>query len=889
MTWIRELLPRFWNLFHRRRLEGDLTEELRFHLESEINKNIAAGMSREEARYAALRSFGGVEQVKEECRDAWGMRFIGEIEQDIRFGTRMLRKSPGFTAVATSILALGIGANGVVFSFLHALLLRPLPFKDPDRIAAIWEIDSQGQPRDPASAHFIAWKGEMRTFEELAAFRGMDTILTGRDFADQLMGAGVTQSLLPLLGARPALGRAFLESDYRSSAESVALISHSLWKRRFGSDPQILGKPLTLDRRRYIIVGVMPPQFWFWTAGDPNDVCVPLRFTPAELMQSGSRPVHVFGRLRPGMGLREAQTEMEVKVHDLVREFPQLYIGWSAKVVSLRDWHEQYQSAFQGMLRALPLLLGAVAFVLLIACANVAGLVLARGLGRRKEIAVRTALGAGRWRLVRQLLVESALLSGLGGAFGLVLAFWGVKLSILLVPDEIQWILPGGKETIGIDAPVIVFMLFISTLTGLVFGMVPALRTSRVSFSQALKEGGRAAGTEDAHHGGRALLVVFEIATSLILLVGASLMLKSFVRLLRIDVGFNPDRLVAMLMLSQQGSPHDANFYKQVVERVKTVPGVESTSLMNNIPAGEFWLSGEEFTIEGRPVAKAGTAQQAIITLVDPSFFQVMGIALLRGRAFTEHDSTESPGMTVISRSLAERYFPGENALGKRIRPGGVESKSRWLSIIGIVGDVRHKLSPEPVPTLYGCYLQRDVVGDMTLYVRTPLPPAAVVASIRKQVWKIDKEQAITYFWTMEHIITASMFVTRFITWLLGSYAMLALVFSLMGIYGVVSYSVTQKTHEIGVRVALGAQRSTVLRIFLERAFVLAITGIGIGVVGGLAATPLLNSQLYGVPATEPLNFAGVSLLLLGVAMLASYIPARRATRVDPMVALKHE
>jgi putative ABC transport system permease protein len=889
MTWIEGLFRRLWSMLLRGRLEGDLIEELRFHLESEVEKNIKAGMTPEEARYAALRSFGGVEQVKEECRDVRGVRFIEEIWQDIRYSTRMLRKSPGFTAVATSILALGIGANGVVFSFLHALLLRPLPFKDPHRIAAIWEIDPQGQHRDVSSANFIAWQNKIQSFEQVAAYRGMDTILTGRDYADQLMGARVTQGLLPLLGARPALGRAFLESDYESSAESVAIISHSLWQRRFDSDPQILGKTLALDRQQYTIVGVMPPQFWFWTAGDPNDVCVPLRFTPAELTQGGSQPVHVFGRIRHGMGLKEAQAEMELKIRDLVREFPKLYSGWNVKVVSLRDWHEQYQSAFLGMLMALPFLLGAVSLVQLIACANVASLALARGLGKRKEMAIRTALGAGRSRLVRQLLVESVLLSGLGGAFGLLLAFWGVKLSLTLVPDEIQWILPGGKETIGIDAPVMAFMLIISTLTGLVFGLVPALRTSRVNFSQALKEGGRTAGTEGTHHEGRALLVVFEIATSLVLLVGASLMLKSLVRLLKIDVGFNPEHVVAMLMLSQPDSPHDANFYKQILQQVGSLPGVESTCLMNNIPAGEFWLSGEEFAIEGRPVTETAGAPQAITTLVDPVFFQAMGVSLLRGRIFTEHDSRESPGVAVISRSLAERYFPGEDALGKRIRPGGIESKKRWLSIIGIVGNVQHKLSPEPVPTLYKCYLQQDIVGDMTLYVRTPLPPAEVVSSIRKEVWKIDKEQAITYFWTMEHIITASMFVARFITWLLGSYAVLALILSLMGIYGVVSYSVSQKTHEIGVRMALGAPRDTVLRLFLKRAFLLATTGVGIGVVGALAVTRVLNSQLYGVPATDLLTFAGVSLLLLSVAMLASYIPARRATKVDPMVALRHE
>ncbi|PYV84484.1 MAG: hypothetical protein DMG05_24540, partial [Acidobacteria bacterium] len=825
MSRTRRYFPWPRSLFRKNQMEDELTEELHFHLEKEIEKNIAAGISPEEARYAALRSFGGVDQIKERCRDTSRVRWLEAFWQDLGYGVRMLAKSPGFTAIAVLVLALSIAANSIVFSVLHALLVRPLPFKDPHRVAVISEIDSEGQPRDVSSANLNAWKNKNQVFQQLAGRRGMDTILTGRDYADQLMGDRVTLDLLPLLGWRPVLGRAFAESDYEPGAEPVVIVSHSLWQRHFGSDPGILGQTLTLDQNRYTIVGVMPRQFWFWSGGNQADVFVPLLFSPEELTQSGSRPVTVFGRLRPGVSIKEAQAEMELKIQQLKQEYPRVYSGWSMKVLSMRDWHLQRETAFAGMLKALPLLQAAVAFVLLIACANLANLVLARTLSRRKEMAIRSALGAGRWRLVRQLLIESVLLSGLGGLFGSVLAFWGIRLSIFLIPEEIKGLLPGGRETIGLELPVLGFMLAISMLTALIFGLAPALKASRVNLNQALKEGGRS--TREGPNGSRSLLVICEIAISLVLLIGAGLMIKSFLRLLRVHVGFNPEHVVAMLLLSPANSPRDAAFYTQLLQRVKALPGIEDAGLMNNVPAGEFWMAGEEFVIEGRPARRLGEGPRAITTLIDPDFFHTMGIPLLKGRFFTKQDSREAPGVAIIGQSLAHRYFPGEDPIGKRLRPSGMELKAPWLSIVGVVGDVRHKLSAEPVPTLYGSYLLQDLIGDMTLFVRTPLEQARVLESVRKEVRQIDLSQPITYSWTMDHIVIASMFISRFVAWLLGTYATLALIFSLTGIYGVISYSVSQRTHEIGVRMALGAQQSHVSKLFVGKALFLALIGVG--------------------------------------------------------------
>jgi len=877
------------NLSRQRQKEDDLSKELQFHLQNEIKKNIASGRTPKDARYAALRNYGGIDQVKEECRDVRGTGLLDELWQDLRYGLRMLGKSPGFTITATLILALGIAANGVVFSFLHAMLLRPLPFKNPHRIAVVQEIDSQGQLRDVPSSTFLAWKDdELQAFEILAGYRGMDTILTGRDYSDQLMGARVTKDLFPLLGAVPALGRGFDDSDYELSSGSVAVISDSLWKRRFGATPEILDQTLTLDGEKYAIVGVMAPEFRFWSGGDSNDVLVPLRFDPQELTPNESRPLHVLGRLRVGKTFETAGKEISFRLQRLVHDYPELYKGWSARVLPLNEWHRQRQPVFLGMLRTLPLLLGAVGFVLLLACANLASLALARGLGRRKEMAIRSALGAGRWRLVRQLLVESILLSLLAGMLGLLLAFWGVRLCLLLLPEEIKWIVPGGKETIGVDLSVCGFTFLVSLLTAMLFGLVPAVKASKANLNEALKEGKRTVIDPSARGGEGGLLVVFEIAVSLVLLIGASLMVQSFLRLTRVEVGFNPDRVVTMLLLSQRDSPHDSAFYTQLIQRVKALPGVEAASLMDNVPAGEFWLSGDEFNIEGQPINKP-LVPRAISAVIDPDFLKTMEIPLLRGRAFTDHDTKEFPGVALISQSLARRYFPGEDPIGKRLRPGEPEAKAPWLSVVGIVADVQHKLNSEPIPTLYSSYLQQGPIGGMYLFVRTMSPAANAVDAIRREVWRIDRNQPITYFWTMNHVVSASIFVNRFIAWLLGSYAALALSFSLMGIYGVVSYGVSRKAHEIGVRMALGAQRRDVLRLFLRRALFPALIGVGLGVMSALATTRLLRSQLHGISPTDAWTFLEISFLLVSVVLLAIYVPARRATRVDPVVALRCE
>ena len=507
----------------------------------------------------------------------------------------------------------------------------------------------------------------------------------------------------------------------------------------------------------------------------------------------------------------------------------------------------------------------------------------------QRELAIRSALGASRWDLIRQLLIESFLLALSAAVFGLLLAYWGVKASTLLLPDEIRWILPGGKEAIGIDLPVLTFNLVISLLAGLIFGLAPALKTSRVNPNETRKEGGRGSRVASSSRRVHNPLVVSQIGISLVLVIGASLMMTSFLRLLRVNTGFNSAHLVVMLLLSHRDSIGTPAFHSQVLERVRTLPGMDAASLMTNVPAGELWQGGEPFALEGDEATGPGEGPRAITTLIDPEFFRTMGIPLLQGRPFTQHDRNDSPGVAIISQSLARRYFPRDDPIGKRIRPGGIQSGVRWLSIVGIVGDVRHKLSPEPIPTLYESYLQQDSIRAIYLFVRTPLAPESIVASVRKEVWSIDRNQPITYFWTMDYLITSSMFITRYITWLLGTYAALALIFSVMGVYGVISYSVRQRTREIGIRMALGAQQSDVSNLFVGKALLLALVGVGVGVLGALGLTRLLVSQLYGVSATDPIIFATVSLLLIGVTLLASYIPARRAATVDPMVALRHE
>ncbi len=882
--WLTAFRHRIKALFKRRQLERDLEDELSFHLAMREAKQAESGMPSDEAHYAARRQFGNQTLMKEATRDMWTFTWLETIWQDLRYAGRGFQRNPVFTAVAIITLALGIGANTAIFSVVNAVLLRPLPYKDADRLVVILHYGDG----PVAPANFIDWRRQNHVFQRMGAAEYWTPNLTGVDRPERLRALHVTADVLPLLGVQPLLGRVFLPEEDQRGREHEIILSFRVWRRRFGGDAKIIGQSITLDGKKYTVIGVMPRSFKFapfWAT--KAELWAPLSLTDRAADRDGNS-LRVFARLKPGVTLEQARAEMATITGRLEKQYPGTNHDYT--VLPLKE-------KVVGDIRpALLVLLGAVGFVLLIACANVAHMLLARAAARQKEVAVRTALGAGRSRIIRQFLTESLLLTILGAGAGLLLAAWGIRFLVALSPAGIPRV-----ETISLDSHVLLFMLVVSVFAGLAFGLVPALQASAVNLNDSLKEGGRGA-TEGIHRNRlRSLLVASEFALALILLVGAGLMIRSFFALEAIDPGFNPHNVLSMVVNitgSKAGQPsRRAVFYQQLLEQVRGLPGVRSVSAINHLPlAGDLWT--KPMLIEGKPVPRPGEAPEAVYRVVLPGYFSTMNIPMLRGRDVTESDNLGSPPVVVVNEALAHQFWPGENPIGKRLTLGDTLENPRWLTVAGVVKNAKQEdWAAPPYIEMYLPYLQsHDYLEDphshfayLTLVVRTKGDPASLAPAIESKVWALDKNVTVSEVQTMDQVVTDSTAQPRFYLVLLGAFAAVALTLAAVGIYGVMSYSISRRTHEIGIRMALGAKESDVLKLVTGQGMILALIGAAAGLVGALLLTRLMSSLLYGVKPTDPLTFIVVSIVLIVVALLASYIPARRATKVDPMVVLRHE
>jgi len=878
--------------------ENEIVEELSQHLEDHYEQSLRTGVSGDEAYDAALNELrasdlsGPLKQIERRVqqepvvigRDG-NANLLSDLWQDLRYGLRMLAKNPGFAAVAVIALALGIGANSAIFSVVNTVLLRPLPYKNPERLVMVWEENSkQGFPRDtPSPANFIDWRDQNHVFESMAAIVEASFNLTGAGDPERIDGHGVSAGLFSLLGVEPQLGRAFRSEEDKPGGSHVVIISYGLWQRRFGSDPGIIGNPINLNGKSFIVVGVMPRTFQFPTRKD--QLWVPLAFDAKEAGQRGSHYLEVIARIKPGVTLQQAQAEMTTIATRLQQQYPETNTSIGAVVTPL---HEQVVGDIKP---ALLVLLGAVAFVLLIACANVANLLLARAAVRQKEIALRLALGAGRARLIRQFLTESVLLAALGGGIGLLLAVVGLSVLKRFIPPNISQ-----AQAITIDAKVLIFTVLVSILTGLIFGLAPATHAANFNLNDTLKESGRDSAAGSRGNRIRGLLVISEVAVSFILLIGAGLLINSFLHLRNVDPGFRAERALTMKIVLPEPRYADKEqrgvFYRELIRRVETLPGVSSAAVATNLPLTE---SGNSVgvSIEGHADPAPDRVPIVITRIISPRYFETMGIPLLKGRAFTEEDKSESesPSVIVVSETTARSFWPGEDALGKHIKVGSPSNNdNKWLTVIGVVKDVRQfELVVEPKPQMYLPFTQANFFEPRALVVKTNLEPLSLAATVRKTVWEIDKDQPVSDIASMEHIVSESVARQRFSMLLLGIFAGLALVLAAVGIYGVMSYSVAQRTHEIGIRMALGAQKKDVLKLTIGQGLKLVLIGVAIGLGAAFILTRVIASLLFGVSATDPITFVAISLVLIGVAMLASLIPALRAMKVDPMFALRYQ
>jgi putative ABC transport system permease protein len=881
---LRKLFHRLRAGLRRGNIESDMDRELRFHLEMETAENIRRGMSAEEARREALLSFGGVERTKEEYRDIARFRRLEEFWRDLRYGARMLRKTPGFTMAAVLTLALGIGANTAIFSVVNVVLLKPVPYYDPHRLVWITLAVNGNDNGHAAAQPYLNWQAESKSFEYLVAFVSASINWTGGGEPQRLSSVWVSANSFSALGVEPRLGRAFTPEEDRPGTDRVALLSHAFWTRSFGGDPGIIGKSLTLDGQSRTIIGVMPPEFRFIRAGGflgEIDVWAPLAIdVERELKAAGSNIVNVVGRLKPGVIPEQAQAELTLLLRRLYPKLPP-GIVLQSKVATLSEM------LAGNLKRGTLTLFGAVGFVLLIACANVANLLLGRAAMRQKEMAVRAALGAGRWRLVRQTLTESLLLSMLGGAVGLLLATLSVKALVASVPDTLAHL-----RLTGLDGATLGFTFLVTLLAGVAAGLIPALQTSRINLNETLKEGARVVATLRRRSGGVSpALVIGELALTLALLAGAGLLIKSFLRLLAVAPGYDPENLLTMTLPLDEtkyptGSPRLKSFHQEALARIQAIPGVKAVATGSGLP-----LTGRPggvfLRIEGRELAPGWSQPIVEVSNISLDYFRVMGMRLSAGRGFMEQDNTNAPRVVIINETLARRYFSGEDPIGKQIFYG--KSPTRY-TIVGVASDVkRFGLEAEVLPEIYEPNSQVEYGGAMKLAVRTAGDPLDLAAAVRRQIWAIDADQPIIDMMTMERRLAESVAPRRFQTLLFGIFAAVALALAAVGVYGVISHSVSRRTHEIGVRIALGAEPRDVLLMVIRQGLSLALVGVAVGLAAALAATRVMSSSLYNVKATDPAIFAGISFLLTGAAFLATYLPARRATKVDPIVALRHE
>src|SRR5262252_1274173 len=802
------------------------------------------------------------------------------LRQDLSYGFRTLFKNPGFTAVAVLSLAIGIGANSAIFSVINALLLRPLPYQDADRLAILWQ-------RSPGLNVAQDWfspgqcldvKAENQVFEQVAVTIGASFNLTGQGGPEHVDGARVTSSLFPLLGAKVALGRVLLPEEDSPGKPATVILSHGFWRRRFGGDPQVIGKTLVLSGSSFEIVGVMQHGLSLTkevmltvNAIERADVMLPLPMSEGARTNRGNEDFNIFAKLKPGVALAQAQADMDVIAGRMKQQYPENYPAHGGLTISVVPLLRQVVGEID---LALYVLLAAVGFVLLIACANVANLLLARATVRQKEIAIRAAVGASRARIARQLLTESALLALTGGLLGMVIALGAVEALRAFGPENIPRL-----NEIGVDGRVVAFTFFISTLTGIVFGLAPALRASRVDLNETLKEGGRGADRGHGRHMTRKLLVVFEVALSLIVLICAGLLIRSY------------RRVVNAMRLSLPGARYSTpesivGFFRQVGERLERTPGVESVGTSYSLPMSAVAFAWEPITIEGYAPL---TAQDTIISnvrIINPGYFDVLRIPLKLGRYFTGQDVKGAQETVIVNEALAERFWPNEYPIGKRLHRG---KSGPWKTVVGVIRDTK-EYSAEKEPPIAVYYPAEQVIArNMYLVIRTTFDPVPMTAAIVKEIQAVDPEMPVYDVGSMDQRLYGSLARQRFSMFLLGVFALLALILAAIGVYGVMAYSVSQRTHEIGVRMALGARPGAILRMVIRQALILAALGVGAGMVGAFALTRVMSSLLFGVSATDLFTFAVTPLLLVGVAAMAGYVPARRASRVDPMVALRRE
>jgi putative ABC transport system permease protein len=806
--------------------------------------------------------------------------------KDIRYGVRGLLKHPGFTGIVVITLALGIGASTAIFSIVNSVVLRPLPYHTADRIVAIQELNAEGRRGQSTAANFFDWRAQQTVFEHLAAIKTTTTNLALSDHAERIDLAQTNANFFDVFGLSPQHGRLFIPQDEQAGHEPVVVVSNALWQRRFGSDPTLVGRPITLDGKNYTVVGIAPPGFQYPDKTElwlPPLRLVPELFPDQDVTQSRRMGyLAVVALLKPGVSLQQAAGEMETITARLRQQYPDTNNRRFNRVVSL---HEHLVGDTNKLLW---LLLGAVTFVLLIGCANVANLLLASGASRQKEMAIRAALGASRWRVIRQLFTESTILALAGGALGLLIAFWGLAAITKLLPADFPRL-----NEVHIDLRVLGFTFGASILTGILFGLAPALQSSRSDVQDAIRETGRGTSGSRRQSRFRQALIVVEVALSVVLLAGAGLLFRSFLRLQSVNAGFVSEHvLTARLTPSGTNYVNDADyvkFYKRVIEKVGAIPGVQDAGLINTLPLYKGPTAG--FRVEGRPVTTPDKWPSVNYRVVSANYFRAMGIPVLQGRAYTDRDDENAPRAMIVNQKLVQEIFPDENPIGKRITFGGTDANGqpRWFEIIGVVANVRSvELREEPNPELYFS-AQQDLWPAMSLVIRSTIEPSSLSASVRQAVNEVDRSVPVADVKTMDHVVSESITQPRFNLFLLGLFGAVAMVLSAAGIYGVTAYTVTQRTHELGIRIALGAQVGDVLKMILGQGMAVIGVGLVVGLAAAFALTRLLRTLLFGVGENDPLTFVAITAILVLVALIACYIPARRATKVDPLTSLRAE
>ena len=877
-----DFLFRVRSLFRKKAVEAELDDELRFHMNGQLDKLLKSGLPREEALRRVRMEFGGLDHVKEECREARGVSIVEAGWQDIRYALRWLRKAPAFTAVALITLTLGIATTATMFSVVYGVLLRPLPYRNASRLIVLNETTPKVGLVSVNYLNYLDWRAQSRAFSQMAAVCGVSFTLAA-DPPENVGGAAVSSNLLSMMGLQPLLGRDFEASEDQAGAAPVALLNYQFWQSHFGGQQSVVGRSLALDDRNFTIVGVLPPDFRLI---DSADIVEPIGTwatnEPGAKYRGQRGDMIVIARMAQGVALPQARAEMEGIAARLAKAYPDTNDQFGVALRPIRD-------VLSGDLRpAILALFAAVVFVLLIACTNVANLFLLRCAGRGREVALRIAVGAGRGRMIRQFLTESLVLAAFGGLLGSACAFWGIRGVARLLPHTLA------GETLALNGAVLLFVAVVVVICALLFGLAPSLRAARADVQSGLRESGRNASGGLGQGRLREALAVAEISLALILLIGAGLMIKSLSRLLSVDPGFRPERLVTMKM-SLQGAkyatgPAILHFWDGVLDAVRALPGVKAAALGTVVPFASDH-SRADITLENMELPVPGAFPHPDVHFVSPAYVSTLGLRLERGRAFTDADNSDAPRAAMINAMLAQRFFAVEDPIGKRFMFGhpSQERPPRWLTIVGVVGDTRLYGLADPARLEVYVPFRQSVRDEMSLIVRSERDPNALISSLRAAVASVDKQQPVFDAASMEELISRSVETRRTTLILLGLFGALALALAAVGVYGVISYSVAQRSHEIGIRIALGAQRGGVLSMILGRGARIAGAGALIGVAASLGLTRFMASLLFSVGADDPFIFAAAAALMALVAMLACYIPALRALRVDPILALRHE